>query len=39
MVERTFKYAGAGDMIFVVGMGPGGVDLRQHGVAHGNLPL
>ena len=23
-VERTFKYAGAGDMIFVVGMGPGG---------------
>jgi outer membrane protein assembly factor BamB len=24
VVERTFKYAGAGDMIFVVGMGPGG---------------
>ena len=24
VVERTFKYAGAGDMIFVVGVGPGG---------------
>jgi outer membrane protein assembly factor BamB len=24
VVERTFKYAGAGDMIFVVGTGPGG---------------
>jgi outer membrane protein assembly factor BamB len=24
IVERTFKYAGAGDMIFVVGVGPGG---------------
>ena len=24
VVERTFKYSGAGDMIFVVGMGPGG---------------
>ena len=23
-VERTFKYAGAGDLIFVVGVGPGG---------------
>ena len=24
VVEHTFKYAGAGDMIFVVGIGPGG---------------
>ena len=24
VVERTFKYRGAGDMIFVVGVGPGG---------------
>jgi outer membrane protein assembly factor BamB len=24
VVERTFKYSGAGDMIFVVGVGPGG---------------
>jgi len=24
VVEHTFKYAGAGDMIFVVGVGPGG---------------
>ena len=24
VVERTFKYAGAGDQIFVVGVGPGG---------------
>jgi len=24
VVERTFKYAGAGDLIFVVGVGPGG---------------
>jgi len=24
VVERTFKYSGAGDMIFVVGIGPGG---------------
>jgi len=24
VVERTFKYAGAGDMVFTVGVGPGG---------------